>query len=210
MRGFKLFISLLFGLSVTFLQLVAVGALNQSKVSAAEKTLARKVSRPLIVAKPPSTRRKPPRMQESPRTIVPQIMPAAAKLKTPELPALKIASANLGILNVLPGLGGVGLGSVEVPEVSREPDRPARVRRAAEPVYPIAAQRQGVEGYVIVRLSIDAQGSVSKVLVVDSEPMGVFEASAREAARRFEFTPARVDGRDASTTIEKKMVFRLQ
>ena len=77
-------------------------------------------------------------------------------------------------------------------------------------MYPINAQRDGIEGYVILRLNIDANGRVTNVLVVDSEPIGVFERSAREAARRFEFIPARVNGSAASATIEKRIVFRLQ
>ena len=113
-------------------------------------------------------------------------------------------------MGVLPGLGGLGVGTVDVPEVVTEPDRPARVRRTPEPVYPMAAQRDGIEGYVIVRLSIDTNGRVSEVLVVDSEPIGVFERSAREAARRFDFHPAQVDGAPAPATLEKKIVFRIK
>jgi len=104
----------------------------------------------------------------------------------------------------------VGLGNVEVPDAVSEPDQPARERRSAQPVYPINAQRDGIEGYVILRLNIDANGRVTNVLVVDSEPFGVFERSARDAARRFEFVPARVGGSAAPTTIEKKIVFKLQ
>ena len=61
-----------------------------------------------------------------------------------------------------------------------------------------------------MRLDIDATGRVTHVLVVDSEPMGVFERSAREAARGFEFAPARTGGSATATTIEKKIVFSLQ
>ena len=64
--------------------------------------------------------------------------------------------------------------------------------------------------YVIVRLNVDADGRVKDLIVVDSEPIGVFEKSARNAARRFEFLPARRGGKLVSTTVEKKIVFRLQ
>ena len=74
----------------------------------------------------------------------------------------------------------------------------------------MSAQRDGVEGYVIVRLNIDEPGRVQDVLVVDSEPLGTFERSARDAARRFEFLPARVDGRLVPSTIEKRIVFSLK
>ena len=102
------------------------------------------------------------------------------------------------------------MGNVDLSEVPSEADRPARVQRTVEPTYPISAQRQGIEGYVILRLNIDSNGKVKTVFVVDSEPMGVFERSARDAARRFEFTPARLRGASVPTTIEKKIVFSLQ
>jgi periplasmic protein TonB len=211
MRRGKLLIALLVGTGATLLQLVAVGALNDSSVAAVEETLSQDVFQPIVVTQPPPTSRSaPPRTQDTMRASTPKPAASAAQLRESALPALKGSSAKLGLLTVLPGLGDVGLGNVEVPDAPSEPDRPARARRTAQPVYPVSAQRDGIEGYVIVRLSIDSNGRVSNVLVVDSEPIGVFERSAREAARQFEFVPARVDGLAASATIEKKIVFSLQ
>ena len=126
------------------------------------------------------------------------------------LPALTLSQAPLSLGTVLPQLGGIGLGQVDVEETPSDPDRTARARRTAEPIYPRSAQRDGIEGYVILRLKIDENGRVKNVLVVDSEPIGVFERSARDAARRFEFVPARIGGKAAATTIEKKIVFKLK
>ena len=137
-------------------------------------------------------------------------MASSARTQASALPALRFAQTTLGLGSVLPTLAGLGVGNVDLSEVPTEADRPARVIRAVEPLYPPSAQRQGIEGYVILRLNIDATGKVGKVLIVDSEPMGVFERSARDAARRFEFTPARLRGASVPTTIEKKIVFSLQ
>ena len=210
MRGGKTFLALVVGAAVTLLQLVAVGALNDSSVSKVEETLPPKTMQTVVVAPPPTPRRIPPKKEDTLRSRASK--PVAAALQTPRtaLPSLKGAPAKLGLLNVLPGLGDVGLGEIAVPDAPSEPDRPARTRRTTKPLYPVSAQREGVEGYVIVRLSIDATGRVTDVIVVDSEPIGVFERSARDAARSFEFVPARIDGRDAASTIEKKIVFKLQ
>ena len=137
-------------------------------------------------------------------------MASSARAEASALPALRLSQTKLGLGSLLPNLGGVGVGNVDLSEVPSEADRPARVQRTVEPTYPISAQRQGIEGYVLLRLNIDANGKVKTVFVVDSEPMGVFERSARDAARRFEFTPARLRGASVPTTIEKKIVFSLQ
>jgi len=145
MRVAKRLIALLVGLGVTFLQLVAVGVLNDSSVIAAEEVLSQKIPQPVIVAKPPMKPKAPQRSQDTLRTRAPQQVAAAAQVRTTALPALTGEPANLGLLNVLPGLGEVGLGQVEMPP---EPDRPARERRTVQPVYPVTAQRDGIEGYV--------------------------------------------------------------
>lgn len=210
MRGVKLLISLVVGGGVTFLQLLAVGGLNDSSIIAAEAARPPKPPLMVPVAQLPAQRKVPPRPQKAQRTSASQPLAAAAVARGTALPGFKGTPAKLGLLNVLPGLGNVGLGTVDLPDAPTEPDRPARARRTAQPMYPINAQRDGIEGYVILRLNIDANGRVTSVLVVDSEPIGVFERSAREAARRFEFVPARVNGSAASATIEKKIVFNLQ
>ncbi|MGB0591781.1 MAG: energy transducer TonB [Myxococcota bacterium] len=210
MSPMRLFVALLFGVGVTLVQLAALGALNsastpeESEVTEAQKPLM------LMVAETPRAQARLRRVPTSVRSQVSTPQASAAHIRASALPTLGDMPARSDLTGVLPGLGGIGLGSVDVPEVASEPDRPARARRTPEPVYPVTAQRDGVEGYVIVRLSVDAQGRVNDVVVVDSEPIGVFERSAREAARRFAFHPAQVDGVPASATLEKKIVFRLK
>ena len=210
MSTVRLFVALLFGIGVTFVQLAALGALNSaSTLEEREVTSSQKIPM-LMVAETPQTRARLRQAPTSVRTHVPTPQASAAQIRSSALPALGDMPVRSDLSGVLPGLGGIGLGAVEVPEVASEPDRPARARRTPEPVYPVTAQRDGVEGYVIVRLSVDVNGRVSDVVVVDSEPIGVFERSAREAARRFDFHPAQVDGSPASATLEKKIVFRLK
>ncbi len=207
----RLMVALLFGAGVTFLQLVALTSLNAASTPhEVEATSSTKRSMLMVAETPPTPMAMPPAPTPL-RTPTPQPQAAAvADIRASALPALSTMPARNDLMAVLPGLGGLGLGSVDVPEVVSEPDRPARARRTPEPIYPMAAQRDGVEGYVIVRLSIDIHGGVSDVLVVDSEPIGVFERSAREAARRFAFHPAQVNGAPATATLEKKIVFRIK
>ncbi len=210
MRWFKGIIALGFGAAITLLQFLAVGALNDASMATNEAALADKKMPPIIVTQTPKSVKTP---QKTPtRLKARSSRPRASAMRTQAsaLPALTLSQAPLSLGTVLPQLGGIGLGQVDVDETPAEPDRTARARRTAEPIYPRSAQRDGIEGYVILRLKIDENGRVKNVLVVDSEPIGVFERSARDAARRFEFVPARIGGKAAATTIEKKIVFKLK
>lgn len=210
MRRGRLLLALCFGIGVTLVQFVAVGALNDASVPSADEMLSTTSPPPVIVTPPPQPMKTPPQRPKALRTSVSTPKPATARIQASALPALRASQMNLGLLTMLPDLGDVGVGGVGVPDVATAPNRPARARRTVQPVYPMSAQRNGIEGYVLLRLSIDANGRVKDVLVVDSEPIGVFERSAREAARRFEFEPARIDGAPAPAALEKKIVFTLQ
>ena len=199
-----------FGVVMTIVQFVAVGALNNATATHQDAVFTPAKSRPIIVSEPPETPTPPPSPRSVLRTLNPKAATAARQVRTSALPTLSTSTTQLSLGSVLPDLGDVGLGSIDVSVVPSEPDRPARAQQTVAPKYPSRAQRDGIEGYVIVRLSIDAQGKVKDVLVVDSEPIGVFERSARDAARRFKFEPARVGGVFVSAVIEKKIVFALQ
>lgn len=59
-----------------------------------------------------------------------------------------------------------------------------------EAAYPVVAERARLEGRVVLMLTIDAEGRVTAAEV--DRPAGHgFDEAAREAARRFRFTPAR-------------------
>lgn len=76
----------------------------------------------------------------------------------------------------------------------REVDVPPKAMDVPEPVYPVAARRQGLEGWVRLRLKIDEQGRVSDAEVAESQPEGVFDEAAVEAFRQARFEPARRQG----------------
>lgn len=82
-----------------------------------------------------------------------------------------------------------------VPEVSA-PSAPAvssialaRPVHRVPPQYPVKAKQQGIEGYVVMDLRINAEGRVEDVRVVREKPEGVFRASALRVVRRWAFMP---------------------
>ena len=210
MKGFRWLLALSLGLGLTLLQFFAVAALNDASVPKRDSVADNASTVPVVVAPPPKTKQIVPQSTTLLKAEQPKQIASSARAEASALPALNLSKTQLSLGSLLPNIGGVGMGSVDLSAVPSEADRPARAQRTVEPIYPIAAQRQGIEGYVILRLSIDARGKVKDVFVVDSEPMGVFERSARDAARRFEFTPARLRGALVPTTIEKKIVFTLK
>lgn len=66
-------------------------------------------------------------------------------------------------------------------------------RRPPEPLYPIRAQNLGVEGWVMLGFSVDAEGEVvsNSIRTLEEQPEGYFEASAMNAARRLSFQNTR-------------------
>lgn len=61
--------------------------------------------------------------------------------------------------------------------------------------YPRRALLRGITGRTRLRLALDAQGRVRDVLVLTSEPEGVFDHAARRVGRVLRFRPAVREGR---------------
>ena len=68
---------------------------------------------------------------------------------------------------------------------------------AEGPVYPQFARVQQLEGFVTVAYDITVSGNVANVLVINSEPVGVFDNAAIEAVRDWQFLPMQRSGASA-------------
>lgn len=85
---------------------------------------------------------------------------------------------------------------------------PAFLRRVL-PVYPALARRRGLEGKVVLRLSIDARGNLLKVVVVQGAGYG-FEESAVAAVKRSSFRPATIGGKPVACIAKLPIRFVLR
>jgi protein TonB len=65
---------------------------------------------------------------------------------------------------------------------------------STDPVYPAAALRDRVEGWVELSFTITETGMVRDIEVVDSAPRGVFETAASEALGSWRFKPRIANG----------------
>lgn len=68
--------------------------------------------------------------------------------------------------------------------------------RIGAPQYPIRAQQRGISGWNLVTFSVNEDGNVDadSIVVVDSEPAGVFDSSSIRTVAQLQFRSPRVDG----------------
>ncbi len=62
------------------------------------------------------------------------------------------------------------------------------------PTYPRRAAQRGIEGYVVVEFTVSTLGTVIDPKVIESDPPGVFDSAAINAASKFKYKPKMVNG----------------
>lgn len=72
--------------------------------------------------------------------------------------------------------------------------RSAEPIERASPKYPGDALVKSIEGWVLVNYTVKTDGKVSDLMVLDSSPVGIFEAAALEAVGSWTFKPALRNG----------------
>lgn len=104
------------------------------------------------------------------------------------------------------------------PPVVAHPAAPAAVaatstspvlKRRVEPYYPDDARRTRRQGWVDVRFTVEADGSVSHAGVVGADPRNVFDRSALTAVERWQFTPGTRDGAAVPMEVRQRIEFHL-
>ncbi|WP_287147638.1 energy transducer TonB [Aeromonas sp.] len=121
-------------------------------------------------------------------------MPAAAPLSAVE-PSLDLVSSLSAVQVYAPGVAtstapvlsgnyhgqqqgaGIGAGDMLMP------------LQRIEPVYPYRAQQSGIEGFVTLRFSVNAEGGVQDVEVVEAKPKRQFERAAMGAIKQWRYQP---------------------
>ncbi|TMP32315.1 energy transducer TonB [Pseudoalteromonas rubra] len=64
-----------------------------------------------------------------------------------------------------------------------------------EPKYPPQAARDGKEGWVQLRFTINELGGVDDIEIIDAEPKRIFNREAKRALRKWKYRPKIVDGK---------------
>jgi len=141
---------------------------------------------------------KPPEVEAPP----PEIDTPQVDMSGPNKLNLSIGRANTG--------AGVNLGSIDLGP-SSDGDYLPLVR--VQPQYPRRANERGIEGYVIVELTVAEDGTVpaSSIVIIEAQPKGYFERAATKAATKFKYKPKVVNGKpQAVTGVRYKFTFDLE
>lgn len=91
---------------------------------------------------------------------------------------------------------------------AKEADDPARITKKPAPEYTREARRNGIQGFVSLKVLLAADGKVSRVRVLKGLPAGLTENAIR-AACKIQFKPATKDGQPASVWMITEFAFRL-
>lgn len=158
--------------------------------------------RPRLPPRPPPPEAPPPPPAPAPRraqtTRQEAPLPAASAGPRLDLPL------DLGGGVTLPtGLQGEGC----CRPVTRE-EPPVPVLRVP-PRYPPRARRGGIEGWIRVAFTVNTQGDVDDVEVLDAQPPKTWDAVAREAVRRWRFRPRMVDGEAVAARVTQTLRFQI-
>lgn len=137
------------------------------------------------------------------KPFVPSALPVAVETAPPDTVTIRDTKLDLQpVLSAPPALLVPGAGGKPVPSAAKEEseifeffnveEQPRRLNAVA-PEYPEMANRAGIEGTVLLKVLVNAKGSVDSVIV--QKGPAVFHKSAIDAARATTFTPARQNDR---------------
>lgn len=77
------------------------------------------------------------------------------------------------------------------------------------PEYPRRAVRDGVNGFVEFQVTVNPDGTVRDLRVIQAEPPGMFEAAASKAMLKWKFKPKLVDGKAVESAGTQRVEFYL-
>jgi protein TonB len=152
-----------------------------------------------------------PRLRRAAIAAVPRVtelqpLAAVAELAVPTVLAPPPSDPTPTRREPLTGPRGPGRAVYTLGEVDRPPERTVYVA----PVYPAAARRRGLAGWVSLVFVVTREGRVEDVVVVDAEGGRRFEAPAVRAVRRWKFRPGRLEGEAVPVRCTVKINFRLE
>ena len=143
--------------------------------------------------------KEPPKPKTPPMLDSPKIQQTSVKqmdLNMPDISSSLSSFKGQGVGNML---SGYGFGDSDVIPLVQ-----------VEPKYPSQALSRKIEGYVVVRLQVTKEGTVSDVEVIDAKPKGIFEREAIRAAWRYKFKPKLVDGKPVEQVATLPFEFNLE
>ena len=98
---------------------------------------------------------------------------------------------------------------VEAAKTGNETDKTSPIiLQSATPGFPMKAEADRVEGFVVIKFTVTKNGDVSNPEVVESVPQGYFENATINALEKYKFKPATEFGIPVDDTIEWPFFFK--
>jgi protein TonB len=85
----------------------------------------------------------------------------------------------------------------------------AGVIQGTKPDYPLVARKQGLEGKVMLRVTVGPDGRITSVTVVQSSGHAILDKAARDGVVRWRFSPARRAAGAIASVIDVPIEFKL-
>ncbi len=85
---------------------------------------------------------------------------------------------------------------------------PPKLIKQVDPVYPEDARKQGIEGTVILEVTIDVEGKVKDVKVLESIP--ALDQAAVDAVKQWVYEPKIIDGKPKQVVCTVTVRFKLK
>ena len=127
-------------------------------------------------------------------------------VETPTTPVAKPAQPVASVPK--PRTQPVAAPPVVAPSPSSD-DRNFQLTRKVEASYPQRALRQRIEGWVELTFTVTANGDVSDVKVIDSQPRREFDREATRALSQWKFKPRIANGKPVAASARQRLEFKL-
>lgn len=130
---------------------------------------------------------------------------SVASAPAPSLAGLTAAAASVSAATAAPAAAAAEAGGQ-----SGGPEHEVMPLNDVRPEYPYRARQQGIEGHIKLAFTINPQGRVENIRVLEASPRNVFDREARRAAARWRFAPRTENGEAVAREAVKTLHFRLQ
>ena len=157
----------------------------------------KELQRRKVLPPPPKEKKEPPRVKKSVETKLTKSVAKHENLLNMQLPSIQTSALNLG---AMPKIGA---------PLAPSGDGELSAMVQINPLYPPRAKRMGIEGYVKVLISVDAEGEVEDIKILESMPEGVFDKAVKRALRRWQFKPKVLNGVAVAQEGEMRLNFKL-
>ena len=140
----------------------------------------------------PRMNRQIPRSLSMPFEINPRLPQGPATIAVPEVMSTSLDSLSLNTLFD-----------------STDLDQPLTVISRMPPVYPFRAKTKAIEGWVSVEFTVNEQGRVEDIKILDAQPKKIFDDSVRQCVAAWRFKPGRVNRELVKTRDRTRIRFQL-